>query len=209
MNIALPKIYPITDTRISNLSHAEQTRRLIKGGAKLIQLRDKHASSLDFYEDAKEAVKAARRTNTKIIINDRVDMALVLKASGVHLGQDDLPPKKVREILGDNAIIGFSTHNEKQAKASLKLPVNYIAVGPVFKTETKENTENVIGIEGLKRVREIIGNFPLVGIGGINLKNFQAVLDAGADTVALISEMLGNNSNDITKTMQRYILSTK
>ena len=209
MNIALPKIYPITDTRISNLSHAEQTRRLIKGGAKLIQLRDKHASSLDFYKDAKEAVKAARRTNTKIIINDRVDMALALKASGVHLGQDDLPPKKARDILGDNAIIGFSTHNEEQAKASLKLPVNYIAVGPVFKTETKENTENVVGIEGIKKVREIIGNLPLVGIGGINLKNFHAVLGAGVDTVALISGMLGKTSNDISKTMQRYILSTK
>lgn len=209
MKMFLPKIYPITDTRISNLSHAEQTRRLIKGGAKLIQLRDKHASSLDFYKDAKEAVKAARRTNTKIIINDRVDMALALEASGVHLGQDDLPPEKAREILGGDAIIGFSTHNEKQAKASLNLPVNYIAVGPVFETETKENTENVVGIEGLKRVREIIGNFPLVGVGGINLKNFQAVLDAGADTVALISEMLGRISNDISKTMQRYTLFAK
>lgn len=209
MKMLLPKIYPITDTRISNLSHAEQTRRLIKGGAKLIQLRDKHASSLDFYKDAKEAVKAARRTNTKIIINDRVDMALALEASGVHLGQDDLPPEKAREILGGDAIIGFSTHNEKQAKASLNLPVNYIAVGPVFETETKENTENVVGIEGLKRVREIIGNFPLVGVGGINLKNFQAVLDAGADTVALISEILGRISNDISKTMQRYTLSAK
>jgi thiamine-phosphate pyrophosphorylase len=198
-----PKIYPITDTRVANLSHADEVRRLIEGGAEIIQLREKFSSPKDFYEDAKEALKIARAANVKIIINDRVDIALALKADGVHLGQDDLPPGHARKILGEKAIIGFSTHNVEQAVEALKFPIDYIAIGPVFATRTKENPDKTVGIEGLKKVREAIGDFPLVAIGGITLENFPEVLQAGADSVAVIGDLLKEEKN-ISEKMRQF-----
>ncbi len=190
MHFALPKIYPITDTRITKISHAEQVKKLIKGGAKFIQLREKYLSPKDFYDDALEALKIARAENVKIIINDRVDVALALKADGVHLGQDDLSPAEARKILGENAIIGFSTHNLEQLAEAVKMPIDYAAIGPVFTTKTKENPEETVGIEIVKKARKLIGNFPLVAIGGINATNFLDVLSAGADSTAIISDLL-------------------
>jgi thiamine-phosphate pyrophosphorylase len=208
LNFNLPKIYPITDVRLTKLSHAEQVEKLIEGGAEIIQLREKYASSKDFYESAKEALDIARRHNVKIIINDRVDIALVLKADGVHLGQDDLPPKNAREILGEKAIIGFSTHNIKQAISAVKLPINYLAIGPVFATKTKENPDEIVGIEGIEKVCEAVGDFPLVAIGGITLENFQDVLDAGANSVAIISDLL-SDAEKIAEKMRILIGSRK
>ncbi len=190
MHFALPKIYPITDTRITKISHAEQVKKLIKGGAKFIQLREKYLSPKDFYDDALEALKIARAENVKIIINDRVDVALALKADGVHLGQDDLSPAEARKILGENAIIGFSTHNLEQLAEAVKMPIDYAAIGPVFTTKTKENPDETVGIEIVKKARKLIGNFPLVAIGGINATNFLDVLSAGADSTAIISDLL-------------------
>jgi thiamine-phosphate pyrophosphorylase len=186
----LPKIYPITDSRLTKLSHAEQVKRLIDGGAQLIQLREKHASPKDFYESSVEAMKIASTANVRIIINDRVDIALAVGAAGVHLGQNDLPPKFARKILGENAIVGFSTHNPEQILEATKLPVDYLAIGPVFATRTKENAEQPIGIETVKKAREAIGNFPLVAIGGITFENFREVLSAGANSVAIINDLL-------------------
>ncbi len=190
MNLNLPKIYPITDTRLTKLSHAEQVKRLIKGGARFIQLRDKYALPKQFYDDAKLAIEIARQSSVKIIINDRVDIALALKADGVHLGQEDLPPAKAREILGEKAIIGFSTHSIGQAVEAVKLPIDYVAIGPVFATTTKENPDEVVGIEGVKRVREAIGDFPLVAIGGISAENVSQILESGADSAAVIKSIL-------------------
>jgi thiamine-phosphate pyrophosphorylase len=190
LKLALPKIYPITDTRLTRLSHAEQVEKLINGGATFIQLREKRASPKDFYDDAKSAVEIARRTGVKIIINDRVDIALALKADGVHLGQDDLPPAEARKILGEEAIIGFSTHSVSQALEAVELPVDYVAVGPVFATETKENPDETVGIEGVTAVREAVGDFPLVAIGGLTFENFREVFRAGADSLAIIKSVL-------------------
>src|SRR5262249_46460797 len=111
----LPRVYPITDTQLSGLSHAEQVALLADGGATVVQLRDKHAVAQDFYEQAKAALVVARERGIELIINDRVDIALALGADGVHLGQDDLPPAAARRLLGDDFVIGFSTHNLKQA----------------------------------------------------------------------------------------------
>jgi len=176
---------------------------LIKGGAKIVQLRDKYASPKDFYADANEALKFARENSVKIIINDRVDIALALKADGVHLGQDDLPPEKARKILGEKAIIGFSTHNLDQAEKAVKLPIDYLAIGPIFDTKTKENPDKTVGIENIKKVREAIGDFPLVAIGGITLENFRDVLSEGADSVAVVSDLLFN-ANKITEKMREF-----
>ncbi len=186
----LPKVYPITDTRLTGLSHAAQVEKLIRGGAKFIQLREKHAAPQNFYDDAESAIEIARQSGVTIIINDRVDIALALKADGVHLGQDDLPPAKAREILGEKAIIGFSTHSPQQAIEAVLFPVDYIAIGPVFATQTKENPDEIVGIEGVKRVRAAIGDFPLVAIGGITPENFRDVFRTGVDSLAVIKSVL-------------------
>ena len=190
MRINLPKLYPITDTRLIGLSHAEQVRRLSAGGAKFIQLREKHLAPREFYSEAEEAWRVARSLGVRLIINDRVDIALALTASGVHLGQDDLPPAAAREVLGDQAIIGFSTHSVEQASVAARLPIDYLAIGPIFPTLSKENPDPVVGLEGLRRVREMTGEIPLVAIGGIRLENIEDVLKAGADSVAVINLLL-------------------
>lgn len=190
MNFNLPKIYPITDANLSKISHAEQVEKLIYGGAKFIQLREKYVASQEFYESAREALRIARNSGAKIIINDRVDIALAVKADGVHLGQDDLPAVEARKILGEKAIIGLSTHNILQAIEAVKLPIDYIAIGPIFTTTTKETPDKIIGLDGLKKVRAAIGDFPLVAIGGINASNLPAVFDSGANSTAIISGLL-------------------
>jgi thiamine-phosphate pyrophosphorylase len=190
LELNLPKIYPITDTRLTGLSHAAQVERLIDGGARFIQLREKYLSPKIFYEDARTALEIARKAGVKIIINDRVDIAIALKADGVHLGQDDLPPERARAILGEKAIIGFSTHSIRQAIEAVKMPVNYIAIGPVFTTQTKENPDETVGVDGVREVREAIGDFPLVAIGGISTENFASVFEAGADSLAIIKAIL-------------------
>ena len=190
MKFTLPKIYPITDTRISGLSHAEQVRRLIAGGARFIQLREKDASAGEFYDAAIESIAVAREHGATIIINDRVDIALACGADGVHLGQDDLPPDEARRIVGPDSLVGFSTHSVEQAIAAIRLPVDYIAIGPIFGTTTKENPDPVVGLDGLAAVREAVGDFPVVAIGGITRSNAGSVFDAGANSVAIISDLL-------------------
>jgi thiamine-phosphate pyrophosphorylase len=204
LNFQLPKIYPITDAKISKISHAEQVEQLIRGGAQFIQLREKDAAPKDFYAAAKLALEIARKRNVKIIINDRVDIALTLKADGVHLGQDDLPPEQARKVLGEKAIIGFSTHNLEQAAAAVRLPIDYLAIGPVFTTLTKENPEKIIGIEAVKKARQIIGDFPMVAIGGITIENFRLILEAGANSVAIISDLL-SDANKISEKMKAFM----
>lgn len=200
MKLELPKLYAITDTRISNLSHAEQVLRLSDGGAALIQLREKHKTPREFYEEAKAALAIARERNIKLIINDRVDIAFALKADGVHVGQDDMPPEAARKILGDDAIIGFSTHDITQAIEATKLPIDYIAIGPIFATATKENPDPIVGLENLRRVRDAIGDFSLVAIGGINKENAKEILSNGADSVAVISALLEKPSEITQRT---------
>jgi thiamine-phosphate pyrophosphorylase len=186
----LPTIYPITDTRISGLSHREQAELLIVGGAEIIQLREKLASPREFYDAARAALEVAKRHSVPVLINDRVDIALALGADGVHLGQDDLPPERARMILGEQAIIGFSTHSVEQAVAAAAMPVDYIAIGPIFATRTKENPDDIVGLDGLRRVREAIGRTPLVAIGGIDRERIPLVLKAGADSAAMVSGLL-------------------
>jgi len=183
------QLYPITDRRLSHLSHADQVLELSARGASLIQLREKLLSPLEFYREAEAAIRVARNRGVKIIINDRVDIALALQADGVHLGQDDVPPEAARQLLGSQAIIGFSTHNSAQAELAKKLPIDYAAIGPIFATSTKIPAEPTVGLVGLHQVREIVEDLPLIAIGGITSENKQQVLDAGADAVAIISDL--------------------
>ena len=192
MRLDLPKIYPITDTQLSGLSHAEQVARLIEGGASLIQLRDKISPSGEFYREAAAALKVARDHGARLIINDRVDIALALKADGVHLGQTDVPVAAARDLLGKEAIIGFSTHNAEQAKLAITSPVDYLAFGPIFPTSSKNNPDPITGLAAMEEIVAIKGSLPLVAIGGIKRENVLEVLKAGADAVAVIAELLAD-----------------
>jgi thiamine-phosphate pyrophosphorylase len=204
VNFNLPKVYPITDTRLSGLPHAEQVMRLISGGATLIQLRDKDSPPRDFYDQAAAALQVAHNHGAKLIINDRADIALALKADGVHLGQSDLPVEAARGLLGKDAIIGFSTHDITQARLAAKMPLDYIAFGPIFKTLTKENPDPVAGLAGLREARVNTGSLPLVAIGGVNLVNAAEVFGAGADAVAMISELVADSAR-IEENMRRIL----
>lgn len=192
--LTLPKIYPITDRQLSGLSHAEQVRRLIDGGATLIQLREKHLPPTDFLHQAEAAAKVADRNHVTLIINDRVDIAIAIGASGVHLGQDDLPVEAARRLVRGGAVIGFSTHTQPQMEAAARLPINYVAFGPVFPTRTKPDHDPTVGLDQLRAVKDMAAEIPLVAIGGITAANLQSVLEAGADSVAVISLLVSKPS---------------
>jgi thiamine-phosphate pyrophosphorylase len=199
------RLYPLTDTRLSGLSHAEQVARLSEGGARLIQLREKYLSPREFYDQAVEAMRVARSRGVKIIINDRVDVAMAVKADGVHLGQDDVPPQAARRMLGDGAIIGLSTHNIDQAVQASLTDIDYIAVGPIFGTSTKDNPDPVVGLKGLQGIRQAVLKIPIVAIGGITSDNGSQVIKAGADAVAVISALLLQPEDIIAQT-KRFIV---
>jgi thiamine-phosphate pyrophosphorylase len=190
MSFSLPRLYPVTDTKISGLAHAEQTARLIAGGAGIVQIREKYLNPREFLAAAKDAVAVASQHRIPLIVNDRADIALLVGAAGVHLGQDDLPPAAARELLGSDAIIGFSTHNLEQAKRAAELPINYLALGPIFATSSKENPDPMVGLAGLREVRRAVPNLPLVAIGGITLATAREVIEAGADSIAVIGALL-------------------
>jgi thiamine-phosphate pyrophosphorylase len=203
-----PKVYPITDTNLSGLSHAEQIDRLIAGGATLIQLRDKYAAPRDFYRQAEAALQIARKHDVRLIINDRVDIALALGADGVHLGQTDLPVDAARRLLGDRVIVGISTHSLAQAGLAANMPVDYVAFGPIFQTLTKENPDPITGLEALRAVRTIVGALPLVAIGGITLANAEAAWKAGADVVSSIAALVADPSR-IPENMRQMLANSR
>ncbi len=184
----LPKLYAITDTELSNCSPVEIVERLLAGGARLIQLRDKEASAKEMFEAAQACLKLTRPAGTTLNINDRVDIAIAADADGVHLGQDDLTVAEARALLGPTKIIGISTHSVAQVEAALVTSANYIAVGPIFPTTTKINPDPVVGLELLRQARRLTW-LPLVAIGGITLETAREVLVAGADSIAVISAL--------------------
>ena len=204
----LPKVYPITDTNLSGLSHAEQIDRLIAGGATLIQLRDKHAAPRDFYRQVEAALQIARKHDVQLIINDRVDVALALGADGVHLGQTDMPVEAARRLLGERVIVGISTHNLEQAKLAANMPVDYVAFGPIFKTSTKENPDPSAGLEALRGVRTIVGALPVVAIGRITLANAEEAWKAGADAVSSIAALVSDPSR-IPENMRQMLAKSR
>jgi len=200
VSFQLPKIYPVTDTTLSSFSHAEQVKRLIAGGATFIQLREKSNSVRAFCTDAAEAISIARSAGANVIINDRVDVAIALGADGVHLGQADMPVAAARRLLGDDAIIGFSTHNIEQVKAALDLPINYLAFGPIFPTQSKRNPDPLTGLDALGIIKSLNSRLPVVAIGGIDKSNVVGVWSAGADCAAIISAILAEPAQIARKT---------
>ena len=190
--ISIPRLYPIlVPSRIGNGGLQEVldfATELAAGGATLIQVREKHASSREILRLARE-MRRLLPENVRLILNDRSDLCVAAGMNGVHVGQDDVPPEAARRIVGSKRILGVSTHNPEQVKEGDESSADYVAIGPVFSTTSKDNPDPVIGLEGVKRARALTQK-PLVAIGGITLENCRAVIDAGADSVAVISDLL-------------------
>lgn len=190
VRLQLPKIYPITDAGLSGLSHLEQVRALIDGGARIIQIREKSFNAADWIGDVEKAVRLAREAGVPIIINDRVDVAIVVGANGVHLGQNDLPPAAARRMLGDGAIVGYSTHTLAQVHDARDLPIDYIAFGPIFSTKSKTDADPTVGLRLLTQAISEAGDIPIVAIGGIDRSNVHEVFESGADSAAVIGAIM-------------------
>ena len=187
--VTLPALYAILDPeQVSSRSPEIVVRQLLEGGAKMIQLRAKALSSRDFFHLAQRARELTAAFDCRLIINDRLDIALGSAADGVHLGQEDLPLQVGRKLLGDR-LIGISTHNLEQAKEAEANGADYIGFGPLFGTATKNTGYTARGLEILARIRAAVA-LPIVAIGGITEANIQDVWQAGADSAAIISDIL-------------------
>jgi len=188
----LPPLYPIlVPSRVGAGTLAESSefaRELVAGGARLLQLREKEASAREILRLARELRRVLPKEVT-LIVNDRADLAVAAKADGVHLGQDDLPAGAARRIIGEQRILGISTHNLQQLRWAQETSANYLAIGPVFHTISKDKPDPTIGLEGVRQARSSTPK-PLVAIGGITLQNCQSVIEAGANSVAVIGELL-------------------
>ncbi len=168
-------------------------RRLFEGGARLLQLRAKHASSGQLLEWADAIGEAARACGATFIINDRADVALMAGADGVHVGQDDMPAAAVRQIAPRPFLIGLSTHTPEQIAGAAREPVDHIAIGPVFGTATKDTGYGAVGLEMVGEAARNAAGLPVVGIGGVTEGNARSVIDAGASSVAVISDLLAGD----------------
>jgi len=186
----LPRVYPILDTGLlarHGIAPIDAARAVLEAGAHILQLRHKAFFSRSDYEVAQQIAGLCRQAGAQFVINDRADIAMLLH-SALHLGQEDLAPAAARK-LSAKAILGFSTHNERQLVAGDNEPVDYLAIGPIFSTGSKENPDPVVGVEELRRLRPLTRK-PLVAIGGITRANAEPVWQAGADSVAVIGDLL-------------------
>ena len=171
----------------------------LDGGARLLQIRAKETPSASFLMMCDDIVRVSDTYGAKVIVNDRVDLALMCGAAGVHLGQEDLSPTVARKQLGEDALIGFSTHSPVQVELALQAPIDYVAIGPVFETSTKPTSYKPLGLEGVHLVAKKVqkSKLPIVAIGGISLDKARGVLESGADAVAVISDIfIGNDPAD-------------
>jgi thiamine-phosphate pyrophosphorylase len=201
--LKLPPVYPITDKELARKNdHFSILKELVRGGARLVQIRDKFTSVKELLPDLRRCVEFASIRNVILIFNDRCDLVLSTGASGVHLGSDDLPPEAARSILGDRRIIGVSTHSLLQVRKASLLPVQYIGFGPVFRTSTKKNVSPVVGLQKLKKACQE-SSVPVVAIGGIGLRQVGETLLAGASSLAVISALM--TAPDLAGRMQDFL----
>jgi thiamine-phosphate pyrophosphorylase len=202
-NWKLGPVYPITDSLEScGISLVDQVRGFLSAGIKAFQIRQKGMDDRPLFDLLAEIRSLCLAGCAEFLVNDRTDLALASKAAGVHLGQADLPVQAAREILGSSAIIGLSTHTEKQFEQGFDLDVDYLAIGPVFPTATKDVPYSPLGIG---RIRQMVARspHPTVAIGGISLENVSEVWNAGIDSVAVISAL--SQSRDPAKEIGRFL----
>jgi thiamine-phosphate pyrophosphorylase len=188
--ISLPRLYPILDRNC--FADAESIYKaaleLCAADCPLLQYRNKSGNARQMLDEAR-ALKERLGASVRLIMNDRADLCLAAGFDGLHVGQDDLSPDSARRIIGPDRWLGVSTHNPEQLSEADKTSADYVAIGPVFATNSKANPDPVVGLEGVRRARELTGK-PLVAIGGITRANARSVIEAGADSVAVISDLI-------------------
>jgi len=202
-------MYVTDDTISENKLFFAVLEAALKGGADIIQLREKNCDTLFFYKRAVAAKKCCERYNTPLIINDRLDIALAINADGIHIGQNDMPYAIARTLLGKDKIIGLSVSNEKQALEANLLDVNYIGISPIFATNTKtKDLSTPLGIEGLKKIK-LLSTKRIICIGGIDIHNAENIIQNGSDGIAVISSISrAKNSQIATKKLKNSICQT-
>jgi thiamine-phosphate pyrophosphorylase len=194
--VILPPFYPILDTEAAArrcVDAVDAAARILEGGAQVLQFRHKGFWSRSVFETLQRVAELCRNAGVIFVVNDRADMAK-LTGAALHLGQDDLPPSAARIVVGSATTIGFSTHNEAHLRAAAEEPADYLALGPIFGTASKANPDPTVGLEGLRKLRPLTAR-PLVAIGGITRENARAVLEAGADSVAVIGDLFPEDGN--------------
>jgi len=192
---SFPALYVICDRNVCDRAGWALTDfavACVEGGARLLQVRDKRASSAGLLDTVQAILERVRSTGAMVIVNDRADVARLAGASGVHVGQDDLSPASVRPIVSEGALIGLSTHTRPQLDRAVREPISYLAIGPVFRTTTKVTGYDAVGLERVGEAATAAGarRLPVVGIGGITLDRAPSVIAAGATSVAVASDLL-------------------
>ena len=193
--ILIPRHYAIVDSSAGESTQdlVENARQLVAAGCTLLQYRNKSGNARVMLDQARELRRQLRAEapapHVRLIMNDRADLCLAAEFDGVHVGQDDLSPESVRKIIGPDRWLGVSTHNPEQLSEADLTSADYLAIGPVFATSSKEKPDPVVGLEGVRRARALTRK-PLVAIGGITRANAVSVIEAGADSVAVISDLL-------------------
>jgi thiamine-phosphate pyrophosphorylase len=185
----VPRLYAIADAEVlaaRKIPLADFARELRAAGVGLMQYRDKHGAPQEVLRAARLLREAMAGSECQLILNDRADLAVLAEFDGVHVGHLDLSPDDARRVVGPSKIVGVSTHTDEQVRTTQSSAADYIAIGPVFATGTKADAERVVGLEGVRRARALTAK-PLVAIGGITLANARSVIDAGADSIAVIS----------------------
>jgi len=190
MRLVLPRLYVILDAALLTIPETDYARQLVDAGVRLLQYRNKTASSRDLLVSSKRLSAELVPRGVTFVVNDRADVAALAGASGVHVGQEDLGVEEARAIVGPSKLVGVSTHNRAQFEQAAATSADYIAVGPIFSTSTKSNPDPAVGTEFIRQVRSLTDK-PIVAIGGITLERASEVVRAGADSVAVISDILG------------------
>src|ERR1700676_3863612 len=188
MRLVLPRLYVILDAGMLTGPAGETAKKLMDAGVKLLQYRDKKAAARELWNESRAIAEAVRRAKCTFIVNDRADVEYLAGADGVHVGQDDLDVEQARRVIGPDRWVGVSTHSLEQFEKAAATSADYIAVGPIFQTSSKANPDPVVGTELLRRLR-VLTEKPIVAIGGITLDRAAEVLEAGADSVAVISDI--------------------
>jgi thiamine-phosphate pyrophosphorylase len=202
MPFVLPPLYVIVDAASISLPAADVARQLAAAGVELIQYRDKRGSALEIYETCTELSRRLEPFSSRLIVNDRADIAALTGAGGVHVGQDDLPVAAARTVVGPGRWVGFSTHTFDQVRQANDTDADYIAFGPIFATTTKQTADPAVGAEGLRRARELTKK-PLVAIGGIRLENAEELWRAGADSLAVARDVIC--ADDLSFRARQYL----
>lgn len=189
MRLVLPRLYVILDAALLTFPETECAQKLVAAGVRLLQYRNKTASSRELFESSRRLSALFIPQGATFFVNDRADVASLAGASGVHVGQADLGVEQARSVIGTQKLVGVSTHNLEQFRTAAATSADYIAVGPVFSTSTKANPDPVVGTDFIRQVRALTDK-PIVAIGGITLERAAEVINAGADSVAVISDIL-------------------